>query len=97
MADESSKNTEIARAIVRTATDEEQDALRLWAQGLLDLKAQPLSIYQKVRAAVKLTTQSGVLVPIIQRAATELKRVGWDERSWKARLGLGAVVATVPQ
>jgi hypothetical protein len=31
----------------------------------------------------------------MKRAAKELKRVGWDKRSWKARLGMGAVIATL--
>lgn len=89
------KQITIARAIVRDASADEQVALRDWAEGLLHIRNKNLPALKKVSEAIKLTKESSVIVPIVKRASGELKRVGWDERSWKSRLGMGAILATL--
>ena len=89
-----SNQAQIARSLVQSASAEEQEALRIWATGLLQIRSKNLPVFKKAAAALRLTRESSVVLPFVKRATQKLKRVGWDERSWKARLGLGAIVAT---
>ncbi len=95
MTDNQEKQKAIARALVRNASAVEQDVLRRWAEGLLRIRDKDLPALKKVSEAIKLTKESKVIAPYVKKAAIELKRVGWDERSWKARFGMGAVMATI--
>ena len=89
------KQESIARALVRDASAVERDALRRWAEGLLQIRAKNISVSRKAKEAIVFATESKVIVPVIKKLAIELKRVGWDNRSWKSRLGMGAGVATL--
>lgn len=92
---ESSKQTAVAKAVVSHASPTEAAALENWANGLLEIKQSSLPHRCKATAAVKLTFKSKVIWPLLKKSSAELKRVGWDERSWKSRLGLGAVIGTL--
>ena len=95
MKDDKKNQTDIARSIVQNASTEEKEALLHWAEGLLLIRSKDLPVLKKAWEAIKLTKKSKVITPILKRIVTELKRIGWDERSWKARLGIGSVVATL--
>ena len=85
----------VAQRVVRATTQAEQKQLLLWAQGLLEIRKSSVPVRQKVASAIKLTMTSKATWPLIKVMSVDLKRVGWDERSWKARLGLWGAVATV--
>jgi len=81
-------------AIIANATDEaEKEAISVWASRLLELRNAGLPHMQKARQAISITTTSKILWPTVKIVGHELKRLGWSERSWGARLGgMGAVV-----
>src|SRR5262249_21011647 len=61
-----------------------------WIEGLLDLRAKRMPFRTKVKKILHLTHAHIDLLPIIKELATGLKRVGWDDRGWAARLALSA-------
>lgn len=64
--------------------------------GLLGIRNSNLPTVQKGKAAIRLTAQQRVIWPVIRLLAAEVKRIGWDERSMKARLGLaGATIGAM--
>ena len=95
MPDKEERQKAMAREIVRYASADERDALRRWAEGLLSIRRSNLSVIKKASGARRLTKDNKVVAPIVKREWRKLKRFGWDERSWKVRFGMGAIVATV--
>ncbi|MDX2463544.1 MAG: hypothetical protein QNK31_03445 [Porticoccus sp.] len=83
------KQKQLAIKIVTSADEGEKEALRIWIERLLNLKASSLSASQKAKQAISLTAESKVLVPTVKMIARETKRLAWDDRSLKGRLGLG--------
>lgn len=92
---ERSRSLAVATAIERRTTPEEQRVLLTWAQALLEISKRPGSSLLKTKAAVMLTIESRAMYPLLKLLMAELKRVGWDERSWTGRLGLGGVLGTL--
>lgn len=96
MMNERDKSAEAipARTAVVTVVDavpaEHWPALQLWAQRLLALRERDVSRLQKMREALRLTRDSKVVWPAVKIAASKAKQIGWDDRSPKARIGLGA-------
>lgn len=95
MLEEKNKQALVAKKIVESATPEEQLELFSWAGDLLEIRHSNLSARRKATEALKLTCRRKVVWPLVKRSSKELKRVGWDQRSWKARLGIGAAVGTL--
>lgn len=85
----------IVQDIVDDANVEQQRALLEWSKELLAIRHSDNSVGPKAKAAVAATAQRKVIWPIVQAMLHRLKRLGWDERSWKARLGIGTAAATV--
>ena len=83
------KQRQIAVMIVSSANAAEKEALRIWIERLLALKASNLPTAQKAKRAITLTAESKVVVPSVKIIARETKRLAWDERGLKGRLGLG--------
>ena len=93
MSTNQEKQKSIVRALVYDVGVVEREALRRWAEGLLQIRAKNLPASKKVKEAIKLTKESKVIAPVIKKFAIDLKRVGWDNRSWKSRLGMGTSMA----
>lgn len=89
MSDELSKQRQVAVFVAEAATPSDLDAIRTWAGKLLDIRSTPMSKLAKAKAAVSLTASSKVVWPVAKMVAKEAKRIGWDDRSKTARLGLG--------
>jgi hypothetical protein len=85
----------IVQGIVNDASLEQQRALLEWSKALLSIRHSERTAKVKAKAAVAATAQREVIWPLVQTMLHRLKRLGWDERSWAARLGGGAVIATV--
>ncbi|UZR29198.1 hypothetical protein [Methylococcus mesophilus] len=92
---EQASHSSVAQSVVRATTPDEQQLLLSWAQRLVQFRESNLPIHKKATAAVKITNECKAISPLIKVMSRELKRVGWDERSWGSRLGLGAVITTV--
>ena len=82
--------TGIIHRILSNITTEEAIALQFWATKLLTLRTSTKSPKQKLLDIIQLTKDAPILFPLIKKIAVELKKTGWDERSWKARIGMGA-------
>jgi hypothetical protein len=85
-------------ALVRSillATPAEQHLLLSWARGLGGIRQRDLPVHKKAVAALKLTRDSRATWPFLKVLARALKQLAWDARSWKLRLGVGAVVVTI--
>ncbi|MGB8378776.1 MAG: hypothetical protein WCE70_09990 [Rhodanobacteraceae bacterium] len=80
---------QLAVRIASNANESEKEALRLWIEKLLELKASNIPAPQKAKQAILLTANSKVVVPTVKIIARQTKRVTWDERSLKGRLGIG--------
>lgn len=91
MAEDQSR--QLVTVIANATTNAEKDALSAWASQLLTLRGSELTPLQKAKQAVSLTSNSKIIWPTVKIIARELKRLGWSDRSWAARLGgAGAAV-----
>lgn len=90
------KTREIGKAIVVATRPDELEALRAWAQTMLDIRSNSsMSMILKAKAAIVASTDRKVLAPILQVAWQELKRVGWKERGLPARMAMAAAAAAL--
>ena len=89
------RQRQLALKVASSATTEEKEALRLWIERLLAVKAMELTAAQKAKRALALTAESQVVLPTIKIMGRELKRHAWDERGLKGRLGLGGAAAGI--
>lgn len=96
MSDQSrEKQKQLAVKIAASANAAEKEALRIWIERLLALKATDLPAAQKAKQAISLTASSKVVIPVVKIIACETRRLVWDERGLKARLGLGGAAVGV--
>lgn len=84
------KQRQMAVTVVEAVPDEHRPALKLWVEKLLQLRHADLTRFQKAKAAIAVTHASRVIWPAIKIAASKMKQIGWDDRSLKARVGMGA-------
>ncbi|MDH1261976.1 hypothetical protein [Pseudomonas sp. GD03944] len=89
---ELSPEKKLAERIASTANASEKEALRLWIERLLEIKDSDLPAAQKAKQAIAVTGSSDVVLPTVKIIARETKRLAWDERSLKGRLGIGGAV-----
>lgn len=89
MIEKSDTQRQVAVFVAESAAPADLDAIRVWAIKLLEIRSAPLSKLEKAKAAVSLTTSSKVVWPVAKMVAKEAKRIGWDDRSKTAKLGLG--------
>ncbi len=92
MAQPNNKFTEIIHRILANTTPEQGMALHLWANKLLMLRNSTKSRAEKFQDIIQLTKEAKILIPLIKKIFVELKRTGWDESSWKSKLGMGATL-----
>lgn len=88
-AESSSSHRQLAVIVAEKATETEREALLNWLRRLLDIRASAGSIFAKARQAIAATLENNVVWPVVKIIARETKRIGWDDRSRTARLGLG--------
>ena len=84
---------QVAVTLAQRASPGEREALRLWIEQLLMLRASDLSTMAKAKRAIALTTESKVVWPTVKALSREVKRHAWDDRSRSARMGLGGAAA----
>ncbi len=83
----------MARSINSRMTDTERQAVIAWLQALLEIRRSKNTPATKAKGALYLTREARVVKPIAIMISKELKRVGWDDRSWAARFALSGAVA----
>lgn len=90
MTDQNSdRQKQLIVRIASTANTTEKEAIRLWIEKLLAIRVSNLSSAQKAKQAITVTGSSHVVLPTVKMLAREIKRLTWDERSRKGRMGLG--------
>ena len=87
---------QLAMAYLDQASDPEHDALLFWATQLMIISDSNLPALDKAKKAIKLTIDSGAILPFLKFLGSEVKRIGWDERGLPERLALStAAVAAL--
>jgi hypothetical protein len=90
--------TERAPALVQAllrATPAEQHRLLAWSRGLRVIRRSGLRFHQKPGAMLSLTREKQATWPLVKVMLRALRILAWGARSWKFRLGIWSVVATL--
>lgn len=82
---------QLAITIAAKASEVERTALEKWGNDLLRIRDSDIDTLEKATQAISLTLDAEVIWPVVTMLGSEIKRVGWDERSLPARLGLSGV------
>lgn len=80
----------LAVAVVDQASALERQVLLKWAQQLVAIRDSDMSTLEKAKSSIATTYESEAIWPLLNLLGRELKRIGWDERSLPARIGLSA-------
>ncbi|MBK6629996.1 MAG: hypothetical protein IPG33_02535 [Betaproteobacteria bacterium] len=92
---DSNSDKQLAVRIASAANAEEKEAIRLWIERLLEIRASDLPATLKAKQAIAVTSNSRVVVPTVKMIARETKRLAWDERGLKGRLAVGGAAVGV--
>ena len=84
------KGRQLAIIAIAEASPLQREALLHWAQQLIAIRDSSLSVTEKAKASISATIESKAIWPFMQTLGREMKRMGWDDRSLPARIGLGA-------
>jgi hypothetical protein len=79
---------EFALRVAKATNPDEQSALLTWLRQLVVIRDSQDGVVIKAANALKLTASSGAVKPALKIVWAEFERVGWDERSFKAKLGI---------
>jgi hypothetical protein len=83
----------VARFLDQYIVGPERAVLVGWARRLLEIRASRAPALKKVRDALDTIHRAEVILPLVRSLAGALKDVIWEDRTWSARLGLGAAAA----
>jgi hypothetical protein len=78
--------------IVESLSPQEQEQLLRWAQELETVRNSQLTVLRKGKKALAITRQNQALAPVVKSLLRELRRIGWDERTWIGRLGISGSI-----
>lgn len=96
MPKDHTRENNLARSMVESASPEQRDALLSWAIELQSIRRSSLNAVTKAQRAVKATTQKAVLAPLVKANLKQTKEMLWGNRGWPARLALvGVTVGTL--
>ncbi len=95
MSEDNEKVRELGITIVKSASPEQLSVLEAWAKRMLEIRNSPMSRVLKAKAAIQSTIELKAITPILALSATEIKRVGWDERGYVAKWTIGAAIASL--
>lgn len=94
MQDES-KQRAVALYVARESSAQEREALLFWLLHLVAIQQSDLAITRKAYLAIRFTLDKQLIWPMVKLAYSELKRVGWNERSTKSKAALSASAAAI--
>lgn len=90
LLDQQNRNVELVRNLDQILTDDERRTFITWANELLKIRGSAITPSQKAQQALAITRQYNIILPLLNKAGVVLKNGVWTNRSWSARLGLGA-------
>jgi hypothetical protein len=88
---ENAKEIELAQQLAQKLTTKEAQAVTRWVTELLEIRQSAVPMKDKARQALQVTVTSDIILGLARLLVRELKRVGWDERSWSSRLALSGI------
>jgi len=92
--DEPQKEVSRSQAVLRHLDEHlsppQRAALVEWARQLLSIRSVNEQPLEKARRAIAATYRREVIVALLSGTASSVKDLAWSDRSWSARLGLGA-------
>lgn len=80
----------LAITVIEQASIFERQILLNWAEQLVAIRDSNLSPMEKAKASISATVESKAIWQFLNVIGRELKRLGWDERGFAARIGLSA-------
>lgn len=86
---------DLAARIAGSVSPAERDALSSWVSHLLQVRASSAPSFEKARSALAATMDRRLIWPALRTVAKEGRRLGWNERSAGARLGLAGAAAGI--
>lgn len=95
MSEDNGRQRQLAVTVIKSASETDRVALKIWASSLLDLKSQDRTGKAKARKVIAITYRSNIIIPLLKTMATQIKKLGWDDRSMSQRLGMGAAGAAL--
>ena len=78
---ETSPVRSVAVSIVNSYPEAERAVLLNWAQQVIAIRASNLSAFEKGRRIVTVTRELGLAQPLLAHVLSEIRRVGWTERT----------------
>ncbi len=83
----------LIRSVASSRPQAERTLILNWLKKLADIKGSHLPVPKKAQEAYRATWDSGAIRAIVEFLFKELRRIGWDERSWAGRMAvIGACV-----
>ena len=74
--------------IVESLNPPERDQLLKWAEELKSVRDSDLTTLEKAKKTLVITKESKALAPTLKLILKELRRIGWDDRTWIGKLGI---------
>jgi hypothetical protein len=88
----SEQRTAVIDRIVKSLSAQEQEQLLRWAQELQIVRNSHLTILDKGKKTLAITREHQALAPAVKALFGELRRIGWDDRTWIGKLGIGGSI-----
>lgn len=92
--DRQNRTTRLAKSLVAAVKPEDRESLKEWASTLVTIRGSSMNTVEKAREAVALTYRSGIAVKVAVIVGSRARDLVWSDRSWAARVGGAAAVAT---
>lgn len=89
------RHVAVVRRLDATLTDPQRERFVAWGRELLAIRDADGPAKWKAVQAVQATRRAKVIVPTLNAIVANGKDVLWDDRSWSARLALGAAAGVV--
>jgi hypothetical protein len=85
----------LAEHIANRLSPQERDATIKWLERLLDIRNSSGRRIDKAKEAIRVTLEAKIVWPVVKVIGADLKKIGWGDRSWAARLAGGGILATI--
>ncbi len=92
---EQAKQVAIVLKVNQQLTYKEKQVVLSWLQELLRIRDSSNPMQYKVYRAIQRTLESDLLRGIVTVIWGQLKSIGWDDRSWSARLSMYAAAVAL--
>ena len=78
----------LVKSLVSGISFEEKNELKAWCEGLIQIKNSSKSKKEKLKEIFLITKDRKIIFPILKSVSKSVKKLAWDKRSTKSRLGV---------